>query len=76
MREVPDSTAQLMTAAFGLMSALARNEAVRNLLERLAAERGDLTVKSLYAVLVTAAVVLFTVRLGRPSERFGWGGRE
>jgi hypothetical protein len=68
-REILDNMAQLMMAAFGLVAALAWNAAIQALFEALLPGAGDLAAKFLYAVIVTVAVVLVTVRLGRLSER-------
>lgn len=68
-REILDNMVQLMTAAFGLVAALAWNAAIQALFETLFPETGDLLAKFLYAVIVTVAVVLVTVRLGRLGER-------
>lgn len=70
-RDILDNVVQLMTAAFGLVAALAWNEAVQALFDSLLPEAGDVAAKFLYAVIVTVAVVLVTVRLGRVSERLG-----
>lgn len=68
-REILDNMVQLMTAAFGLVAALAWNEAVQALFDALLPGAGDLAAKFLYAIVVTVAVVIVTVRLGRLSER-------
>lgn len=68
-REILDNMVQLMTAAFGLVAALAWNAAIQALFEAVLPGSGDLAAKFLYAVIVTVAVVLVTVRLGRLSER-------
>ena len=67
--EVLDKIVQLLTAAFGLVAALAWNEAVQGLFRALFPEAGDLLAKFVYAVVVTAVVVFVTIRLGRLSER-------
>jgi hypothetical protein len=58
-----------MTAAFGLVAALAWNAAIQALFDTLLPGAGELAAKFLYAIIVTVAVVLVTVRLGRLSER-------
>ena len=75
-KEVMDNIVQLMTAAFGLVAALAWNEAVQALFDALLPNAGDLAAKFLYAVVVTVAVVIVTIRLGRISERLGREGEE
>ena len=67
--EVLDKMVQLVTAAFGLVAALAWNEAIQGLFTLIFGEAGDLAAKFLYAVLITVIVVFITVRLGRLAER-------
>jgi len=55
----------LMTGAMGLVAALAWNDAIRKLFERIFGTQGsgDITAMFIYAVVVTAAVVAVTYRL-------------
>ena len=59
--EVLDKIVQLLTAAFGLVAALAWNEAVQGLFRALFPEAGDLLAKFVYAVVVTAVVALVSL---------------
>ena len=61
----------LMTGAMGLVAALAWNDAMRKLFERIFGTQGsgDVTAMFIYAIIVTAAVVLVTYRLTRFAER-------
>lgn len=68
-REILDNMVQLMTAAFGLVAALAWNAAIQALFDALLPGAGDLAAKFLYAIVVTVAAVLVTIRLTRLSER-------
>lgn len=67
--EVLDKIVQLMTAAFGLVAALAWNTAIQELFTVIFGDAGDLAAKFLYAIVVTAIVVFVTIRLGRLAER-------
>ena len=67
--EILDRIIQLLTAAFGLVAALAWNAAIQELFTAVFGEAGDLAAKFLYAIIVTVVVVIVTVRLGRLSER-------
>jgi hypothetical protein len=58
-----------MTAAFGLVAALAWNEAIQGLFTVIFGEAGNLYAKFFYAILVTVIVVYATIRLGRLSDR-------
>lgn len=67
--EVLDKVVQLMTAAFGLVAALAWNSAIQELFTLIFGDAGNLAAKFFYAVVVTAIVVFVTIRLGRLAER-------
>jgi len=66
-----DKVVTLMTGAMGLVAALAWNDAIRKLFERIFGTQGsgDVTAMFIYAVVVTAAVVAVTWRLTRFSEK-------
>jgi hypothetical protein len=66
--EILDRIIQLMTAAFGLVAALAWNSAIQELFTAIFGEAGSLAAKFLYAVIITIVVVIVTVRLARLSE--------
>ncbi len=70
-KEVLDTVIQLMTTAFGLAAALAWNEAIQALFTALLPQGGDIAVKFLYAIIVTAIAVFITIRLGRLAKRLG-----
>lgn len=61
----------LMTGAMGLVAALAWNDAIRKLFERIFGTQGsgDITAMFIYAIIVTAAVVIVTYRLTRIVEK-------
>ena len=67
--EVLDKLVELITAAFGLVAALAWNTAIQELFTVIFPEAGDLIAKFLYAVVVTVIVVVITIRLGRLAEQ-------
>jgi hypothetical protein len=67
--EVLDKLVELVTAAFGLVAALAWNTAIQELFNMIFPEAGDLIAKFLYAVVITVIVVFVTIRLGRLTER-------
>jgi TRAP-type C4-dicarboxylate transport system permease small subunit len=68
-REVLEKTLQLATAAFGLVAALAWNDAIQTLFTQVFGEAADITAKFIYAILVTGVVVFATIRLARLQER-------
>ena len=61
----------LMTGAMGLVAALAWNDAIRKLFERVFGTQGsgDITAMFIYAVIVTTAIVFVTYRLTRIVEK-------
>ena len=67
--EVLDKLVELVTAAFGLVAALAWNTAIQELFSIVFSETGDLVAKFLYAITVTVIVVFVTIRLGRLAEQ-------
>jgi hypothetical protein len=68
-REVLEKTLQLATAAFGLVAALAWNDAIQTLFANVFGEAADVTAKFFYAIVITAVVVFATIRLARLEER-------
>lgn len=68
-REVLEKTLQLATVAFGLVAALAWNEAIQTLFTQIFGEAADITAKFIYALIVTGIVVFATIRLARLQER-------
>lgn len=69
-REVMEKTLQLATAAFGLVAALAWNDAIQTLFAQILGDSADIAAKFLYAIIVTVIVILVTIRLARMQERF------
>lgn len=67
--EVLDKIIQLMTAAFGLVAALAWNTAIQSLFTKIFGEASSLAAQFFYATLVTVIVVFVTIRLSRIAER-------
>jgi len=68
-REIIDKMLTLATSAFGLVAALAWNDAVKEIFNRLFGEQQQLSAKVIYALSVTALVVLVTYLLSR------WSGK-
>jgi len=66
-----DKIVTLMTGAMGLVAALAWNDAIRKLFERVFGTQGsgDVTAMFIYAAIVTTAVVVVTYRLSRIVEK-------
>lgn len=56
---------ELMTAAFSLVAALAWNDAIQSLFQKLFPQSGGVIAKFLYAFVITAIVVWIGIRLSR-----------
>jgi len=61
----------MVGTAFGLVAALAWNEAIKKLIEQFIPKGKGVLSLFLYAILVTLAAVIITTRLGRIKERIG-----
>ena len=60
----------MVTAAFGLVAALAWNEAIKGLIDRYVSADAGLRSKFYYALIVTVLAVAVTYFLGHTSEKF------
>lgn len=59
----------LVTAAFGLVAALAWNEAIQQLIQTVYPAGDDLIGKFIYAVIITLLAVFITTRLAHVHDR-------
>ncbi|MFC1633104.1 DUF5654 family protein [Patescibacteria group bacterium] len=62
---------QLATTAFGLVAALAWNEAISSLFTSVFGESGNIWSLFIYAIVITIAVVWITTRLAKLAEKAG-----
>jgi hypothetical protein len=67
--EVMDKLAALITAAFGLVAALAWNGAIRAIFEAIFGTADNITAMLIYAVVVTIIAVLATIWIARSVKR-------
>jgi TRAP-type C4-dicarboxylate transport system permease small subunit len=67
--EILDKVAALLTAAFGLVAALAWNGAIRAIFERVFGTADNITAMIVYAVVVTVIAVLVTIWIARVIKR-------
>ena len=67
--EILDKIAALLTAAFGLVAALAWNGAIRAIFEKLFGTADNITAMVVYAVIVTVIAVLVTIWIARAIKR-------
>lgn len=70
-KETVKAMVQLATSGFGLVAALAWNDAIRSLFTGLAGRASGTVSQFGYAVLITLLVVFITTRLGKLTERVG-----
>lgn len=64
--EILEKVADLATTGFGLVAALAWNDAIKELFTKIFPQPGgSIFAKFGYAVLITVLVVIITVQLGR-----------
>ena len=68
-REYLSKIIDLVTAAFGLVAALAWNSAIQELLNRLYPGSGGLVEKFLYAAIITGIAVWVTTSLAKLHDR-------
>ena len=67
-KEVVNKMSALITAAFGLVAALAWNDAIKAVFARFFGSADALIPMLAYAVLVTVIAVLVTIWIGRVAE--------
>ena len=67
--EVTDKIAALVTAAFGLVAALAWNDTIKAIFAAIFGERGSIAAMLIYAVLVTLIAVIATIWVGRAAAK-------
>lgn len=67
-KEFKEKTITLILGGFGLVAALAWNEAIKTLFETLFPKKSELLGKFLYAIIVTIVVVLVSLQFRKISE--------
>ncbi len=67
--EVIDAIAALITAAFGLVAALAWNTAIQAIFTEIFGEASSIAAMLTYAVIVTIIAVIFTIWIGNKAEQ-------
>ena len=70
-KEVIEKIAALITAAFGLIAALAWNEAIQEIFRLVFGEQSGVWAMIFYAVVVTIIAVFVTIWIGRVAEKSG-----
>ncbi|NOR14464.1 MAG: hypothetical protein GQ544_02040 [Candidatus Aminicenantes bacterium] len=67
--EVIEKIAALLTAAFGLVAALAWNGAIKAIFVQVFDEAEGLGPMLVYAIVVTIIAVLVTIQIGKAADR-------
>ena len=67
--EVMEKLAALITAAFGLIAALAWNGAIRAIFEEIFGTADNITAMVIYAVIVTLIAVFVTIWIARSVKK-------
>ena len=67
--EILEKIAALLTAAFGLVAALAWNGAIRAIFEKVFGTADNIWAMLVYAVVVTIIAVLVTIWIARATKR-------
>jgi hypothetical protein len=67
--EIMDKIAALLTAAFGLVAALAWNGAIRAIFEAAFGSADNITAMLIYAIVITIIAVLVTIWIARAVKR-------
>jgi len=70
-REFKERTITLILGGFGLVAALAWNEAIKTLFETIFPKKNELIGKFIYAAIVTIVVVIISLQLKKISEKRG-----
>jgi multisubunit Na+/H+ antiporter MnhG subunit len=70
-QEVVKAMAGLITAAFGLVAALAWNTAIQEVFRVIFGEQSGILAMIVYAVIVTIIAVIATIAIGRVAARAG-----
>jgi len=68
-KEFKEKTITLILGGFGLVAALAWNEAIKTLFETIFPKKSELIGKFLYAIIVTIVVVFISLQLKKVSEK-------
>ncbi|MFL6512196.1 MAG: DUF5654 family protein [Nitrososphaera sp.] len=70
-KEVIEKVAALITAAFGLVAALAWNSAIQEIFRLVFGNQSGVWAMIFYAVVVTVIAVIATILIGRAAEKAG-----
>jgi hypothetical protein len=75
-KDVIEKLAALITAAFGLVAALAWNTAIQEIFKRIFGTASSISAMLFYAVVVTIIAVIATVWIGKAAEKADKAGKK
>ena len=64
-KEILEKIAALLTAAFGLVAALAWNDTIKAIFKTFFGDQGSIPAMLFYAIMVTILAVLVTIWIGK-----------
>ena len=70
-KEVIEKIAALITAAFGLIAALAWNTAIQEIFRIIFGDQSGVLAMIFYVVVVTIVAIVVTIMIGRAVEKAG-----
>ena len=70
-KEVIEKIAALITAAFGLIAALAWNTAIQEIFRIIFGDQSGVLAMIFYAIVVTIIAIVVTIMIGRAAEKAG-----
>ncbi len=68
-KDIIEKLAALITAAFGLVAALAWNDTIKAIFKAVFGEASSLTAMIIYAVVVTIIAVVATIWIAKAAEK-------
>ncbi|MBW3013088.1 hypothetical protein KY325_00245 [Candidatus Woesearchaeota archaeon] len=68
-KEVIEKFAALITAAFGFVAALAWNDTIRVIFQKIFGDQSTVPAMVFYAVIVTVVAVIATIWIGKVAEK-------
>ncbi|MCP3683471.1 MAG: hypothetical protein GY861_12360 [bacterium] len=68
-KQVAEKLAALMTAAFGLVAALAWNDTIKAIFKEIFGDSATIWAMLTYAVVVTIIAVIVTIQIGKAAEK-------
>ncbi len=68
-KEVIEKLASLITAAFGLVAALAWNDAIQKIFKEIFGEASSIPAMLMYAIIITIVAVIATIWVGKAAEK-------